>query len=202
MTPNWAAIWSAIAASFSAIASLLTLWIHRRNLVESTRPELVLFGWDRRRDDPHWHDHVSFSKIANVGRGAAFNLHFGFVQIDKDKPIASLQNTYFPIVASSKEIENTTAIMVIWNNAGSYIRIPFTITCTDGRGIRYETRYKLWVFEDKGYYMHGAEAIGPGLYLIHRETVARSIWIEWLKVKVAHMWLSAFRRIKQSWRRA
>jgi hypothetical protein len=47
-----AAFWSAIAASFAALFSFITMMIQRRNLLESVRPDLILIGWDRRRESP------------------------------------------------------------------------------------------------------------------------------------------------------
>lgn len=49
---NATAIWSAVAASFAALSTFFTILPHRRNLVESMRPELVLLGWARGSGGP------------------------------------------------------------------------------------------------------------------------------------------------------
>jgi hypothetical protein len=48
MPNNTAAMWSAVAASFAALSSFLIMLIHRQDLLESARPELVLSGWSRK----------------------------------------------------------------------------------------------------------------------------------------------------------
>jgi hypothetical protein len=65
-----AAIWSAIAATFSAVAAITMALIHRRNLIESVRPELVIGDWERSSVGMHdsHHDVIRFSKISNYGR--------------------------------------------------------------------------------------------------------------------------------------
>ena len=71
-----AAIWAAIAATFSAISSLLIVLIQRRNLLESVKPELVLTGWERtpRGQGGSAQEVISFKTIRNVGRGPALHV--------------------------------------------------------------------------------------------------------------------------------
>jgi len=66
-----AATWSAIAASFSALSSFLIMLIHRRNLLESVRPELILDDWSRlaEGEGDTTHDVLVFTAVRNVGRG-------------------------------------------------------------------------------------------------------------------------------------
>jgi len=65
------AIWSAVAASFAALSAFLTMRIHRRNFIESVRPELVLEDWTRTEQRS---DTITFRRIRNVGRGPAFRI--------------------------------------------------------------------------------------------------------------------------------
>src|SRR5262245_11961617 len=96
-----AAVWSAVAATFSALAALLTMLIHRRNLMESARPELVVTGWAR---NPPGQGHASaetvkFSKIRNVGRGSALHVFLKCSQIVDGRPVVTLPSTRLAIVA-------------------------------------------------------------------------------------------------------
>jgi hypothetical protein len=62
------AIWSAVAASFAALAAFLSFLTQRRNLLESVRPEIVLDGWTRISPG------LRFTSIRNVGRGSALHI--------------------------------------------------------------------------------------------------------------------------------
>ena len=65
-----AAIWSAIAASFSALSSILIMLIQRRNLQETVRPEIVLEEWSRHSEGEGdgAYEVIVFQKIRNVDR--------------------------------------------------------------------------------------------------------------------------------------
>ena len=69
-----AAFWSAVAASFAALSSLLIFLVQRRTLLESARPELILDGWSRETvgQGEGQHEVIAFQTIRNVGRGTAW----------------------------------------------------------------------------------------------------------------------------------
>lgn len=106
-----AAIWSAVAASFAALASLLIMLIQRRSLLESVRPELVLTGWGRaaRGEGNGTHEVITFETIKNVGRGAALHISFGSMQELDGKPTAILSSTRLPILAPKTKAVMLTA---------------------------------------------------------------------------------------------
>src|SRR5262245_14516654 len=96
-----AAFWSAVAASFSALSSFLIFCIHRRNLLESVRPELVLMGWTRGRrgQGETMHEFISFQTLKNVGRGMALRIVLNLSNHVTSPPTALLSTTGLPILA-------------------------------------------------------------------------------------------------------
>jgi hypothetical protein len=71
----WPAIWSAIAASCSAFAAIVLLFVHLRNARDSVRPDLVL---DQPKlevpqsEDGHYF--LAFEGLKNHGKGPALNV--------------------------------------------------------------------------------------------------------------------------------
>ena len=93
------AIWSAIAATFSAIAAILILKIQRQNLLESVRPELVIGGWvrhERRSENPDY-EKISFETIKNVGRGPALHVTLASVTVNDDRETALARISQTPL---------------------------------------------------------------------------------------------------------
>jgi hypothetical protein len=77
LSPNYPVIWSAVAATFSALSSWLIWRTQRRNLLESVRPEIMLDQWVRRSlgEAEHKHEQLIFSELKNIGRGSALHLY-------------------------------------------------------------------------------------------------------------------------------
>jgi hypothetical protein len=178
------AVWSAIAASFAALSSLLIMLIQRRALLESARPELVLTGWSRcaRGNGDAAHEVISFRMIRNVGRGVAMNL---FLNSDSDRarPNATLSTKRIPILAANEELAVNGEILVWWKNVKAdangcrFLPITVTILCRDSRGMRHETQYRLFAVE--GPLVGVVDEIAPGVMLSSRRTVTRPVC--WLK---------------------
>jgi len=87
-----AALWSAVAASFSALAAVVAMLIQRRNLLEAVRPEFVLVGWGRlpRGDGDAAHKVITIQSIKNVGRGAALHVQLDSMYMIDHRPVAVL----------------------------------------------------------------------------------------------------------------
>ncbi len=73
MTLPTPAVWSAVAASLSAVSAFLMWRIQRCNFFEASRPELVLTGWRRQ---PNFEggssdETIFFDTVRNIGQGAA-----------------------------------------------------------------------------------------------------------------------------------
>lgn len=181
-----AAFWSAVAAIFAAISSFLTMLIHRRNLLESVRPELVLTDWSRsaRGNTDTAHDVISFRSIRNIGRGAAVNIIMPGTLSDADLPRASLSSRRIPILAVNETAEISGEIICWWKNVPgrgghSVVGIAVELLCWDARGMRHQTRYQLAVF-DLSENPQLCEELVPGVMLLSRTTTTRAVW--WLKL--------------------
>jgi hypothetical protein len=75
----WPAIWSAVAASCSAVAAIVLLFVHLRNARDSVRPDLVLdapaIQLPDREDGTYF---LKFEGLRNCGRGPALDI-FAYV---------------------------------------------------------------------------------------------------------------------------
>src|SRR3989338_10928939 len=128
--------------------------VHRRNLLESVRPELVLVGWTRgtRGTGEEEHQVLGFRTIRNVGRGAALNVHFQLLQETASRPTAMLSTTRLPIIAPNESIDVNSEIILWWKNVPAecehrHLSIEIPIGHMDSRNMRHETLYTLFVVE-------------------------------------------------------
>lgn len=187
MSNNNTAFWSAIAASCSALASLLIVWVQRQNLLESVRPELVLTRWDRqpRGEGRAAHEVISFHQIQNVGRGVALNVHLQCAHTALDNPTATLSTLRAPIIAAAQVVSVNGDIVVWWKNVPErrgykYLAITVTISYWDTRNMRYDTDYVLFALESGPERQWITDEIAPLVGLTIRRTIRRPLW--WLKL--------------------
>lgn len=178
-----AAIWSAVAASSAALASLLIMLIQRRNLLESVRPEIVLISWGRvqRGEGTVAHEVITFETIKNVGRGAALHIDLGSLHMMDDRPTAILSTTRLSILAPNESSDVKGEIQLWWQNVAAddrghkHLPITIRISCLDSRGMRHQTMYSFLAVELK----RGVgvmDEIAPGVGLLTRITTTRSVW--------------------------
>jgi len=181
-------IWAAIAATFAAISSFLIMLAQRRNLLESAKPELVLYEWERenRGKGESFHEVIKFKKIKNVGRGIALHCYFmGYKEKDK-KPISTVSALAQAVIASNELIEINGEIIIWWKNAennralGKYIIAPVSILSWDSIGYRHLTKYTLFIYENKAMNMNPKQ-IAPGIEMLSRTTKSQAVWF--LKIK-------------------
>jgi len=183
MAGNTASIWAAIAASFSALSSFLLMLVHRRNLLESSRPELILTNWDRKQLilGESSCDVISFKAIRNVGKGAALNITINHMHF-YDTPITvSMPTIMIPIIGAGDNHEIVGEITISWKNikkVGEYkhLYLNVNILCWDARNIHHETIYRFLVKEPSSRRM-STEIIAPGVTSLHRFTTSRPLWI-------------------------
>jgi hypothetical protein len=196
MPESNAAIWSAVAASFAALSSFLTMRIQRRNLLESIRPELVLIGWERWTENGEGTgtDILRFRTIKNVGRGVAYHIYMsqgGKVVI----PLAAgLLATRVPVILGANEpAEIDGQIMLWWENVKLNelgLRETYIIArifCMDSCGVRYETQYNLLAAELSSIPLVMSNEIAPRVALLGRRTTTQSLRWFCLKGKARHV---------------
>jgi heme exporter protein D len=189
-----AAFWSAVAASFSALAAVAAILIQRRNLLDSVRPELVLTGWARqaRVDGDSARDIVTVRSIKNVGRGPALHVNINGSHFDGNRPVALMSTIRMPILAPNEEMAIEGEIVLWWKNVApesdgpKMLPVNIRIYSWDSRNMRHETRYSLAAFElQKNHFV--ADGVAPGLMLMTRGTISRPVWVLKLCSRLARL---------------
>lgn len=188
MPSSAAAIWSAMAASCSAIAATIVMRILHKNMLSSTKPEIVLDGWQRtiKEEGGFKRDVLIFKKITNAGKGPAFHVHIN-ANVDNDKnhniPTVIMSTQQVHIIAAGEKIDIHSEITMLWNNAkplhgkNKYIPIEISIYCWCTSGYRHETIYNLMAFETNNTaIIAGANEVVPRVMLSARRTIYKAVW--------------------------
>ena len=182
-----AAIWSAIAASFSALSSILIMLIQRRNLQETVRPEIVLEEWSRHSEGEGdgAYEVIVFQKIRNVGRGVASHIYMHSRSMVVDRPAATMSTIRLPILATNEALNIDGRIVLWWKNViphgnNKFLPINIVIHCWDSRGMRHETKYELMAVELDGPAVMGTDQIVEGVGYGIRHTITKSG--RWLRI--------------------
>jgi hypothetical protein len=177
------ALWSAIAASFSALSSFVVMMIQRANRLDAARPELVLTGWSRRQEgtEESARDVITFQTIRNVGKGHALDVMLNLRQIDPRQPTATLSTMHLPILAPSEVHEVNGEIIAWWKNVPAdkdrlqRLDVTIRVVSTDSLNILHETKYWLLIVPLSS--AQGVtDAIAPGVRLLTRTTASRPLW--------------------------
>jgi hypothetical protein len=203
-----AAMWSAVAASFAALSSFLIYRIQRRNLLESVRPELVLAGWGRREEESgdKRREYVTFNTLCNIGRGAALNVLVFSDFSSKDRTNAQPRSFLMevPLVVTLAPNESMTLdgnVPMWWDltsgeTTPEHIDFQITLSCSDTRGMRYETRYSLMAWHPRlsarGIRM---QEVARGVFCGTRTTTIRAVWFPKMRSRVMKVGSKA----KKSW---
>ena len=180
--PTNAAIWAALAATFSALSSFLIWRVQRLNLYESARPELILAGWSRGPESVGGveRDVIRFQSILNGGKGAAF--HISVTLHQPDLTAVGFSTINVPILPANQESDVYGKIRVWWEpvrpdeHGDRWLRIALSIQCLDTRGMHHETRYELVASTGLADIIGGRSKVAEGVWLMSRETVTRPAW--------------------------
>ena len=180
MANEVASIASAIAASCSAIAAVTIMVIQRRNMIDSACPEIVLEGWARKTKTvgDNTYDLLTFSKVANTGKGSALHVYINAINDLNNRPLTSFSTERISIIPSENESEVNGEITLWWKNVAEHGMLPINITiyCWSTQNVRYETTYKLMASElDKGHIFIGGGEVAPGIILTTRSTKSVSV---------------------------
>lgn len=172
--------WVNLIPTIAALVSFFLMMIHRRNMLETVRPELAVTGWRREQlgEREREQEDLVFERIKNVGRGAALQVHYGMMQTSDDKPTVFLTTSRHPVIAANEELEVNDRISVYWKNIESdSVEIPLSIFCFDTRGARYETRYTLAIVRLNSNIGVALEIPGaPGVMIAFRKVIITPVW--------------------------
>ena len=188
-----AATWSAIAALFSALSSFLIMLIHRRNLLEAARPELILDGWSRVAggEGDTAHEVLGFTTLRNVGRGPALHTVINCFHKVANRPTAVMGTERLAIVAPNDSAAVQGRIVLWWKNVPTqdgvkFLPLVISILCWDSRGFRHETLYTLMAVEQLPT-VDIANAVAPGVGFGTRTTKAQSVWMLKIRGRMARI---------------
>lgn len=181
MANEYAQTWSAVAASFSAIAALTIMYINRRNLIDSATPEIVIDGWNRelKKIGNKEYDVLTFSKILNTGRGSALHVFINATNISNNLPLTSFSTERISIIPPGKEVNIKGEITLWWKNVDKHGLLPMKISISSlsSKGYHYDTIYRLTAVElNKNLMLAGGGVVAPGIMLIQRKTISRPVW--------------------------
>lgn len=191
MTP---AIWSAVAASLSALAAWFSFLLNRRNAVDSTRPDLVLEGWGLEvTETPGQHPkgtlHIDATK--NLGRGPARHVWIEVINPEKQGVICrtrynkptSLHPSESKQIACSTEFEwkDGKCITIEEKNSICYFYVlELVLHYWDTRNYKHELTYLLRLTHCTGPYslkgFFGDEVLAEGVGLTDRRLKVRRSW--------------------------
>lgn len=189
MPSSAAAIWSAIAASFSAITAVTVMRIQHKNMLDASKPEIVLDGWKRsiKGEGDFKRDVLSFNKILNTGKGSALHVYINANEDEIIKggvPTVAMSTARVSIIPAGKDTNVNSEITLWWQNAkkfgsdNKYISVEIKILCWCSSGYRHETIYNLMVFDMNNPSMTlGNSEVVPGVSLTTRRTISRPVWI-------------------------
>jgi hypothetical protein len=176
MANNYAQIWSAVAASFSALAALTIMYINRKNMIDSASPEIVIDGWNReiKRIGESEYDTLTFSNILNTGKGSALHVFINATNIINKFPLTSCSSERFAIIPSRKDVNVSGEITLWWKNVSDSHRllpIKITIYSWSTKGYRYTTVYQLVATElNNNFILAGGGLVANGIMLTTRYT--------------------------------
>jgi hypothetical protein len=197
-----AAIWSSVAATFSAVAAFLLWSTEKKSFRHSIRPELVLSGWRRFQDkDRPDEDLFAFTTITNVGRGPALHVYINSSLVGEDNcPRVFMSTLRHAILAPGDHVQVDGTMSILWKNiptkyAGAKtVPISIDALCWDTTGVRYRTQYRLLAMEMSSLAMF-SDSVAPGVSLAVRVVTHTSVWrlklIRWCaRVPRLRTWLS------------
>lgn len=173
-----AAFWSAVAASFAALAAGATWFIQRKSWLASARPELVLSDWTHHEPSTttSQKEIVSFRKIKNTGLGPAMNIFGEVFFIDSQTTPFS-----YHMLRPGEELDLPGRIEIPFDDADDPPRtqvVTIIIHCWDTRNRQHETRYILIVTELSGINNHVTTGeVAPGVAVLCRDVTEKPGWL-------------------------
>jgi len=190
---NAAAIWSAVAASFAAIAAFLTWLAQIKTLHHTFRPEIALSGWSRDFDPTSGIERISFRLIKNIGRDSARQIVVNASDTVGDRPTHVLSTLMLPSLFAGESSNVEASIGLNWVNvaprgpAGMLMFIDVSIWYWDALNVRHITTISLLVTQDLKANVSGSPRLAPGLYASGISTKSEQVWSLKLRRSLARL---------------
>jgi hypothetical protein len=204
---NFAAIWSAVAATFSAASALVMVLIHRRNMLDAARPELVITGWKittKKDHEQKTYEVIGFDKVRNVGKGAALGAVVKCnLVLEKDELAIGGPSLMLPIMAAGDEhdvSDGSVQFEIHWHRLKSDLHsthLHVELLSHDAQGIRHSTIYYLLVFGSKdARLVSHVHQLARGIVFVARYTITEPYWRWRLRHRLSHEWKNATKRVR------
>jgi hypothetical protein len=206
------AFYSGIAAITSAMTALIVTWIHRRNLIESVRPQLVPIDWAR--SDYQWPngpvgERLTF-KVRNMGRGLAIGVHINETgdEFNSGRPRYIFPSTRAHVIGVGDALDALVSVLLVFENATSvdpddgerYISFEIRMVCRDLRG-RYHTSTYVIVASSSSLTEFVGGNLAPGVGMGNSSTWIETLGRRRLRAGLKTLTLLAVEIRESMWRR-
>jgi hypothetical protein len=167
---NMAAIWSAVAASCSAIAAWSSLLLNRRAGIEAVRPDLLLGEWKLIKPSSAPRIEIHIGNINNYGKGPARYVHLAVEVPVRHAHFAGMTLNVIVTIPPAQAIQPDGYAVVLLQpdykkQAEGLVPARITVTYYDIRGNRY--RQDLRLLANLGEIpIAGARQLAPNLYAL------------------------------------
>ena len=150
--------------------------------MESLRPELVLLDWTRFEEGEgnNTHEIISFRKIRNAGRGAAFNVLIGDTQT-VDFPTIHIRYFRIDVIAANETVDVDGKVIVWWKNKPQkegdpykHANIIIPISFADSSGVMYFTEFGTYAAFPATENTNGD--LTTGLFWKSKKTIRKPVW--------------------------
>lgn len=189
---NAAPFWAAIAASFSAITSILILLTQKAKLQEDVRPEMLLTGWSREDQQMAGQPFTKLriQHLENVGRGSALHLYINAFELaDDGRPIAISSTRMIDHLPPRGKFVLNQDVSIYWNNISAQVgggkccvtKVLVSAHDTLGKCI-HVTTYELMVMELREAFFT-TEPVAPGVLATRRVCSENIAWRKFVRKK-------------------
>ena len=185
---NAAALWSAAAASFAALAAYLSWRSQVQTLRHTFRPEIVLSSWQRVPATDTLPERVCFQSVKNTGRDTARQIVINaFATADDNRPTYFMGTVNIASLTAGEESKVDAQIQVHWRSVskhgsgGKLLPLKVTVWCWDALNVRHTTTLSLMLLEDVSTPVGGAARLAPGVHLSSYMT--KSVPVSRLKLR-------------------
>lgn len=196
-------MWSAVAATFSALTAFVAMRIQRANRLDAARPELVLTGWGLENPNDRGATTYRIHSVRNVGKGPALHLWINAGLDREGRPLVFLPTIRVPILAPGESHQIDAELIVYWKNAKPdhadfrYVHVAVDLVSWDTLSFRHTTTYRLLAVQAPvGGQAFLSGGVAPGLSLGTRTSVVQPTWRLKLAALPQRAWRKAVRRVQ------
>jgi len=188
-----AAVASAIAAGFSAIAAVMSWRIQTRTLRENFKPHISIAGWERVPGRREGSDQIRFRSLSNTGRDIASPVIVNCFELADDKrPLFTMSAIHLASLNAGQTWSVEGDITLYWQNApqaagGKHLLVNIEITYWDSLRIHHITKVALFVMARDATARLAGNTILPGVVLSFISTKSTPIWV--LKLRQRLGWV-------------